>query len=133
MSELNVIKDNYERIVMEDFPHLGGIGEDELRIKAGEVRGCQGSTQNLLFYSLQVEDGRIRGPKYECQYCGATMYVVAELVGKLLEDRPVDELDAITDDEMAEALGGPSRKVIREARTAIRLIDEALNEIRNEH
>lgn len=133
MSELNVIKAYYERVVAEDFPCLGGIGEGEPRIKAVTVRGCHGSTQNLLFYSLHVEDGRIRDLKYECQYCDPTMYVVAELVGELLRDRAVEALDAITDEEMAEALGGESRKVLRRARTAVRLIDAALNEISHKH
>jgi len=131
MSELNVIKRYYEQAVTDDFPHLGGIADDERRIKAVNVRGCHGNTQNVLFYSCAVKDGVLHDLKYDCQYCDPTMYVVAELVGELLEGRPVDALDTITDEQMTEALGGQSRKVIREARTAIRLVDEALSDTTN--
>ena len=128
MSELNVIKAYYDRVVERDFPGAGEIAAGEPRIKAVSVRGCHGNTQNVLFCTLTLEDGRVRGLKYECQYCDPMMYVVAELVGELLDGRPIDEITAIDDSEITEALGGPSRKVLREARTAIRLIAEGLGE-----
>lgn len=128
MSEPGVIRAHYERLVAEGFPHAGKIGEGEVKIKAVAVRGCHGNTQNVLFFSLSVEEGALRDLKYECQYCDPTMYVVAELVAELLEGRPADVLDEFDDVEMTEALGGRSRKVFREATTAVRLIHEALDE-----
>lgn len=128
MSELGVIKAYYEGVVTEDFPHAGEIGDDEPKIKAVTVRGCHGNTQNVLFFSLSVEEGALRDLKYECQYCDPTMYVVAELVAELLEGRQMDSMDGLDDSEMAKALGGGSRKVMREARTAIQLIHQALDE-----
>lgn len=129
MSELEVIKSYYEQVVAEDFPHLEEIGEDERRIKAGDVRGCHGSAQNLLFYSFEIERGCIEGVKYECQYCGPTMYVVGEVVAGLLDGRPVGRVADIGEAEIIEAVGGESRNVLRAARTAIRLIAEAINEM----
>jgi len=128
MSELGVIKAYYERVVAADFPRACEIGDDEPKIKAVTVRGCHGNTQNVLFFSLSVEECALRDLKYECQYCDPTMYVVAELVAELLEDRPVDAIDGIDEAEMAEALGGRARKVFREARAAIQLIHQALDE-----
>ena len=126
MSELNVIRDYYERLVAEDFPGAGEIAEDEPRVKAVTVRGCHGNTQNLLFYSFDVRDGRLQDLKYECQYCDPKMYVVAELVHGMLDGRDVERIGDIDDADLIEALGGPSRKVLREARTAIGLIAEAI-------
>lgn len=129
MSELSVIRGYYERVVAADFPGAGEIAEDEPRINAVKVRGCHGNTQNLLFFSVEVEDGHVRGLKYECQYCDPTMYVTAEVVRELVEGKPVGEIEAIGDAELTEALGGESRKVIREARMALELLAEAINEI----
>lgn len=125
MSERSVIRMYYERVVEADFPGAGEIGEDEPRVKAVAVRGCHGNTQNLLFFSFAIEDGRLRGLKYECLYCSPTMYVTAELLHELLDGQPVARIGEIGDDELTEALGGTSRKVLREARIALGLLAEA--------
>jgi len=125
MSEAELIRARYERIVAADFPHSGEIGDDEPRVKAVERSGCHGHSQNLLFYSFEVEDGVVRGLKYECQYCDVPMYIVAEVVAGLIADRPVECLAEIDDEEIIQALGGRSRKLLRLTRTALRLIAEA--------
>ena len=126
MTEAEVIRACYERIVAADFPHSGEIGDDESRVKAVERSGCHGHSQNLLFYSFRVEDGMLRGLKYECQYCDVPMYVVAETVAGLIADRPVAEMDAITDEEIETMLSGQSRKLTRLTRTALRLLQQAI-------
>jgi len=126
MSERSVIRAYYDRVVAAEFPGAGAIGEDEPRIKAVAVRGCHGNTQNLLFFTFTVEDGNLRGLRYECQYCDPTMYVTAELLHELLDGQPVARIRKIDDDELTEALGGASRKVLREARTALGLLAEAV-------
>jgi hypothetical protein len=129
VSELQVIKNYYGRVVSADFAHLKEIGDDELRVKAVAVRGCHGNTQNLLFFSFTVEDGHVRGLKYECRYCDVTMYVTAELVSELVDQQPVERLGAIGTADIVEALGGESKKVIRQARTALRLLGESVEQL----
>ena len=126
MTEAEVIRACYERIVAADFPHSGEIGDDESRVKAVERSGCHGHSQNLLFYSFGIEDGMLRGLKYECQYCDVPMYIVAEVVSELIADRPVAEMDAITDEEIEALLGGRSRKLTRLTLTALCLLREAM-------
>lgn len=125
MSERDVIRAYYERVVAADFPGAGEIGDDEPRVKAVAVRGCHGNTQNLLFFAYTAEDGRLRDLRYQCQYCDPTMYVTAELLHGLLDGQPVARIGEIGDDEIEEALGGPSRKVLREARIALGLLADA--------
>ena len=126
MSEAAVIMAGYERILAADFPHAGEIGDDETRVKAVTLRGCHGNTKNVLFLSFTVEDGCLRGLKYECQYCDVTMYITAELVCELVDGELVDGLGEIGDEEIAAALGGASKKIARQTRTALRLLAEAL-------
>ncbi|MCD6360539.1 MAG: hypothetical protein J7M38_06685 [Armatimonadetes bacterium] len=125
MSEAEVIRARYERIVAADFPNSGKIGDDEPRVKAVERSGCHGHSRNLLFLSFHIRDGVLRQPKYECLYCDVVMYIVAEVVSELIADRPVSTLAEIGDAEITAALGGESRKVVRLARTALRLVREA--------
>jgi len=126
MTEIELIRARYESIVVADFPHSGAIGDDEPRVKAVERSGCHGHSQNLLFYSFAVEDGVVRGVKYECQYCDVPMYTVAEVVSELIADQPVTRLSEIGDGEIIRALGGESRKLMRLTRTALRLVAEAV-------
>jgi len=125
MSEREVIRAYYDRVIAADFPGAGTIGDDEPRIKAVEVRGCHGNTQNLLFFSATVGDEGRLALKYECQYCNPTMYVTAELLYELLHGQPLARIGEIGDDELVAALGGTSRKVLREAHVALRLLGEA--------
>lgn len=129
MNELQVIKHYYGRIVSADFPHSGEIGDEELRVKAVAVRGCHGNTQNLLFFSFTVEDGCLRDLKYECRYCDVTMYVTAELVSELIDQQPIERLGAIGEADLEEALGGKSRKIIRQARTTLALLGESVDQL----
>ncbi len=126
MSERSVIRAYYEGVVAAGFPGASTIDEDEPRVKAVAVRGCHGSTQDLLFFAFTVEDGRLHGLKYDCRYCSPTMYVTAELLHELLDGQPVARIGEIGDDELTEALGGASRKVLREARIALGLLAEAV-------
>ncbi|HCA48476.1 MAG TPA: hypothetical protein DEP45_14310 [Armatimonadetes bacterium] len=126
MSEREVIRGYYERVIAADFPGAGAIGDDEPRIKAVEVRGCHGNTQNLLFFSANLDERGLLALRYECRYCNPTMYVTAELLHELLQGQPLARIGEIGDDELVAALGGTSRKVLREAHVALRLLREAL-------
>jgi NifU-like protein involved in Fe-S cluster formation len=127
MSASQVVRGYYERIVAADFPHAGEIEESEARIKAVRREGCHGHSQNLLFFAPTIRDGRLQDLKYECQYCEPTMYVAAELVSELIEGQPVARLGEIGDRELIEALGGQHQHVLRLARTALALLDEAID------
>lgn len=126
MTQAEVIRARYGRIVAADFPHSGEIGDDEPRVKAVERSGCHGHSQNLLFYSFAIEDGLLRGLRYECQYCDVSMYIVAEVVAELIADQPTERLAEIGDEEIIAALSGESRKLLRLTRTALRLVGEAV-------
>lgn len=126
MSEAEVIRGYYEAVVTADFPHSGEIGDDEVRVKAVGREGCHGNSQNLLFLSFAIEDGRLCNVRYECGYCDPTMYVTGELVCELTDGRPVERIAQIDDNDLTRALGGESRRVLRLARTALRLLAEAI-------
>ena len=128
MSEAGVIRDYYERIVASDFPHLAEIGDNEMRVKAVRREDCHGNSQNLLFFSFKLEGGRLRDLKYECRYCDPTMYVTAELVSEVIGERYGARPRSIDDEDIERALGGKSRRVLRLARGALSLLDDAIAE-----
>jgi len=126
MSEIDVIRAYYQRVTAADFPHAGDIADGELRVKGVALRGCHGNSKNVLFLSCTVTDGIIAEPKYECQYCDVTMYVTAELVCEWVSGRSVDALTPVDEDALQQQLGGKSRKILRQARTALELLAEGL-------
>ncbi|MBN2448923.1 MAG: hypothetical protein JXR77_00955 [Lentisphaeria bacterium] len=126
MNELDLIRGFYETLVAADFPHAGEVADDGARLQAVSVRGCHGNSKNLLFFSVTLNEGRVRAIRYDCQYCDVTLYVVAELVCRLLEEQPVTRLAELGDIEISALLGGESRKVLRQARVTLGLLRDAL-------
>jgi len=126
MSEVDILRRYYERIVAANFPHAGEIEDEEPRLKAVTVRGCHGNSKNQLFFSVTVEDGRVVALTYDCQYCDVTMYVTAELICALLEGQPLATLGQLGDADVARSLGGQVRKVKRQARITLGLLRDGL-------
>ena len=122
MKEGELIKAFYERIVQADFPYSAPIPDESPRIKAVDDSGCHGDGKNLLFLSYDLVDGRVANVRYECEYCDVTMYVTAELVCGLIEGQPIEMIGEITQEEIVTALGGHSRKILRQVRTALELV-----------
>ena len=128
MTERDLIRAHYGKIAAADFPHAVAPDDEEARLKAVSVRGCHGNSTNLLFFSVEVEDGIIRRIRYDCQYCDVIMYVTAELICRLAGGRPVSALSQIREDDICRDLGGPSKKVVRQATTSLTLVQEGLQE-----
>ncbi len=126
MREVDLIRHFYESAVRSGFPYAADIPDTTARIKVVDDSGCHGDGKNLLFLTLSVVEGRLSRPRYECEYCDIMMYVTAELVCQLIDQRPVAELGMIRDAEITAALGGPSRKIIRQVNMALRMLIEAL-------
>ncbi len=125
MKEAELIKAAYERIVQADFPYSAPISDGSRRIKAVDDSGCHGDGKNLLFLSFDLVDGRVANVHYECEYCDVTMYVTAELVCGLMDGRTLYEIGEIAQSEVITALGGNSRKILRQVRTALELVADS--------
>lgn len=125
MKEAELIKAAYERIVHADFPYSAPISDGARRIKAVDDSGCHGDGKNLLFLSFDIVDGRPANVHYECEYCDVTMYVTAELVCGLMDGRTLYEIGEIAQSEVVTALGGHSRKILRQVRTALELVSDS--------
>jgi hypothetical protein len=126
MKEIDIIKTYYQRIVEADFPHSREIRDDEPRVACTDETGCHGDGKNVLWVTFDTSRGRLRDFFYECEYCDVTMYVTAELVSELVEGCSAARVGQIGDAQIIDALGGRSRKVIRQAKTALRLLAESL-------
>lgn len=125
MREVELIKAFYERIVQADFPYSAPISDGSRRIKAVDDSGCHGDGKNLLFLSFDLVDGRVANIHYECEYCDVTMYVTAELVCALIEGQTIEMIKDIPQAEIVAALGGHSRKILRQVRTALELVSDS--------
>ena len=128
MSDIDTVKAYYERLVAADFPHSGTVEDANSRLKAVSIRGCHGNSSNQLYFSVTLEKGHIRCIAYECHYCDVILYVTAELICDLVTGLSPGEIAGVGDKQVAEALGGNVRKVVRQARTSLTLLREGLAE-----
>lgn len=124
MKEAELIKALYERIMQADFPYSAPISDGSRRIQAVDDSGCHGDGKNLLFLSFDIVDRRVANVHYECEYCDVTMYVTAEIVCALIEGQHIEMIREIPQGEVVTALGGHSRKILRQVRTALELVSE---------
>lgn len=126
MSEIDILRNYYERIVADDFPHAGAGAEKSRRLTAVYIRGCHGNSRNQLFFSVELQGGCVRHITYECRYCDVTLYVTAEIICKLVEGIAVEDVAHISDVHVARVLGGRVRKIERQARVSLELLHEGL-------
>jgi len=126
MSEHEILMAFYEKLVAENFPYSGEIPDEENRLNATSVRGCHGDSSNILYFSVNVEDGLVRTIRYDCRYCDVIMYITAELICRLLDGQPIRRLAEISDAQVTAMLGGESPKVQRQARISLGLLKEGL-------
>jgi len=126
MTERDIIRAYYRRVASAGFPHAAEHDDGKDRLKAVSIRGCHGNSTNLLFFCVEVDNGIISRIGYDCQYCDVIMYVTAELICELSVGRAVADLGAIDDSDLAAALGGTSKKVLRQTRTSFGLLRDGL-------
>lgn len=93
----------YTEKVLEHFKNprnVGIISEPTVLVQVGEP-----SCGDALLLSLKIDNDRIVDVKYKIYGCGAAI-ATASVASEMVMGRPLDEVLTITDQMIAEALGG---------------------------
>jgi nitrogen fixation NifU-like protein len=99
----------YSDKVMEHFQHPRNVGEIENPDGVGTV-GNPVCGDMMTFY-IRVQDGRVVDVKFKTFGCGAAI-AVSSMVSEMAKGKTLDEVMAITNDKVAEQLGGlPTNKM----------------------
>jgi len=99
----------YSDIVMEHFQHPRNVGEIENPDGVGTV-GNPVCGDMMTFY-IRVQNDRLVDVKFKTFGCGAAI-AVSSMVSEMAKGKTLDEVMAITNDKVAEQLGGlPTNKM----------------------
>ena len=93
----------YSDKVMEHFQHPRNVGEIENPDGVGTV-GNPVCGDMMTFY-IRVQDDRLVDVKFKTFGCGAAI-AVSSMVTEMAKGKTLDEVMAITNDKVAEQLGG---------------------------
>ncbi len=99
----------YSDKVMDHFMNPRNVGELDLPDGVGEVGNpvCG----DMMTFMIKVEDDRIKDVKFKTFGCGAAI-AVSSMVSEIAIGKTLDEAMAITNDMVAEELGGlPKNKM----------------------
>jgi nitrogen fixation NifU-like protein len=120
----------YSDIVMDHFANPRNVGEvaepDALAEVTNPVCG------DMLRLSLRVEDGRIVEARFRAFGCAAAI-AASSMTTELLTGRTLEEAGRITEDDVAEALGGLPPNKMHCAALAEEAIQAALQDYRTRH
>jgi len=93
----------YTEKVMDHFSNPRNVGEIENASGVGEVGNAK--CGDIMRIYLQVEDGIIKDVKFKTFGCGAAI-ATSSMVTELVKGKTLDEALKISNDAVAEALGG---------------------------
>ncbi len=116
---LEILMDHYER------PEHRGVVENATFVKSGGNPGCS----DVVEMSARVgADGRLEEVAFEGQGCTISM-AAADFVAELVEGKTVEEVEAITADELIDVMG---RELVMTrptcATTALSVLKQALHD-----
>ena len=99
----------YSEKVMDHFQHPRNVGEIENADGVGEV-GNPVCGDMMTFY-IKVKENRLIDVKFKTFGCGAAI-AVSSMVSEMAKGKSIDEALKITNESVAEMLGGlPSNKL----------------------
>lgn len=96
-------KEPYSEIVMDHFINPRNMGEIEDADGIGEVGNPGSGDVTKLF--LKIEDNRIIDVKFKTFGCGAAI-AASSMTTELIKGKTIDEALSISNEAVAEALGG---------------------------
>jgi len=120
----------YSEKVLEHFraPHnVGSIPDADGVGQLGDA-----SCGDVFYMFIKVQDGRLRDVKYLVQGCGAAIATCSALTD-LAIGKTLDEAMRLTDDDVAEELGGLPLEKIHCSNLAATVLHRAIADYRDRH
>lgn len=93
----------YNKKVMEHFSNPRNVGEIEEASGVGEVGNAK--CGDIMRIYLQVEDNIIKDVKFKTFGCGAAI-ATSSMVTEMVKDKSLEEALQVSNQAVAEALGG---------------------------
>jgi len=99
----------YSDLVLEHFEHPRNAGE--LDSPDGEATRANPVCGDRMRVMIRVEDGRVAGVRWQTRGCPPAI-ATSSLASEMVQGWTLDEVEALTREQIAEAIGGlPKDKV----------------------
>lgn len=100
---------NYTDLVIEHFQNPRNVGTLEDPSGTGTVGNSV--CGDMMKFQIKVQDNRIAGVKYRTFGCGAAI-ASSSMTSEMVQGKTLEEAEQLTNEEVAEALGGlPEQKM----------------------
>ena len=100
---------NYTDLVIEHFQNPRNVGTLEDPSGTGTVGNSV--CGDMMKFQIKVQDNRIADVKYRTFGCGAAI-ASSSMTSEMVQGKTLEEAEQLTDEEVAEALGGlPEQKM----------------------
>jgi NifU-like protein involved in Fe-S cluster formation len=121
----------YRRLCREGFQHTGSLENPSIFLDTvGEkIRICSHVSHAYMHIYINVRDGAIEDVKYLCT-CDPTANVVVEIMCSLIKGKNLDEVEALTEADFSQALGGGEGEFLKKARGTIELLHRGIKRYR---
>ena len=120
----------YNETVMEHFMNPRNVGEIEGADGVGEV-GNPACGDMMRLY-LKIEGGKVADAKFRTFGCGAAI-ASSSMLTEMVKGKTVEEVRAITNDQVAAALGGLPEVKIHCSVMAEEAVKAALDDYEKKH
>jgi nitrogen fixation NifU-like protein len=100
---------NYTDLVIEHFQRPRNVGTLEDPDGTGTVGNSVGG--DMIEFQIKVRDNRLADVKYRTFGCGAAI-ACSSMASEMAQGKTLEEAEQLTNEEVAEALGGlPEQKI----------------------
>lgn len=120
----------YSERVRDHYANPRNTGSVEEPSASAMVRSPFDSDTVLI--TLRIEEGVVRDAKFKCMGC-AVAIACSSVATEMVKGRPVDEAYGISEQAVAEALGGIPEYKMRCSNLAPAAIRQAIDEWRAQH
>jgi nitrogen fixation NifU-like protein len=120
----------YNETVMEHFMNPRNVGEIDGADGVGEV-GNPACGDMMRLY-LKIEDGKVADAKFRTFGCGAAI-ASSSMLTEMVKGKTVDEVRAITNEQVSAALGGLPEVKIHCSVMAEEAVKAALDDYEKKH
>jgi NifU-like protein involved in Fe-S cluster formation len=126
-----VVKE-YRRLLRAGFRYAGSIDEPSIFMDTvrEKYRLC-GANDNYVYLYISICRDKVHDIKYLCT-CIPSVNVAVEIMCSLVLDRPLAEVEKLTDDDFCEALGDESEELREKAEALLELLRTGLARYRAE-
>jgi nitrogen fixation NifU-like protein len=118
---------SYSGIVLDHFQNPRNTGD--LREADAEVRMENPACGDIMTLALTLANGRIDKVRYRVRGCVAAI-AAGSCLTELIQDKPLAEAEALTRQQLVDALGGLPNASIHASHLAMDALNAALRKLR---